>query len=94
MKASLSQVSAKLVLSALLVSLALGIVDPNPATAKTRPPVEAGDPEIGNEKPRDHTAYSLWSGRRETPALRNETRYWERMLLVIRLAIRVRTSPW
>jgi hypothetical protein len=94
MKASLSQLSANLVLSALLVSLTWGIVDPPSATAKTRPPIEAGDPEIGNEKPRDHTAYSLWSGHRGAPALSNEIRYWERMVLAIRLAIRVRTSPW
>jgi hypothetical protein len=37
---------------ALAISIALLTNVATPCLAKTRPPIEAGDPDIGNEKPR------------------------------------------
>ena len=86
MKASLSQRLVRLVLSALLVFLTYSTIVPTVATAKTRPPVEAGDPEIGNEKPRGNPASSLRSVDAVAPTLRSEFDYWHRMLMAIRLS--------
>ena len=86
MKASLSQRFVRLVLPVLFVSLTYSTVATAVATAKTRPPVEAGDPEIGNEKPRGNPASSLRSADTAARTLRSEFDYWHRMLLAIRLA--------
>ena len=86
MKASLSQRSVILGLSVLLVFLICSTIAPAVAMAKTRPPVEAGDPEIGNEKPRGNPASSLGSADAVAHSLRSEFDYWHRMLLAIKLA--------
>ena len=51
--------SSLFVAAAIAVSLMSAGLQPNPCLAKTRPPVEAGDPDIGNDKPRPSKATAL-----------------------------------
>ena len=80
-----------LLLTAFSTILIVSISLPESCLAKTRPPVEAGDPDIGNEKPRG-------SGRVEMVTTRDKEHYmvvregmklpsWYRMILSARLGL-------
>jgi hypothetical protein len=78
---------------ALLLGFALAItvlsIVPAPCSAKTRPPIEAGDPDIGNEKPRDRAQVAT-THLVDTPTFRTvdpyvQTNEWLRLLTFVSL---------
>jgi hypothetical protein len=88
MRASLADTRRlRFVFTTLFLALAMSAYAPTHAAAKTRPPVEAGDPEVSNEKPRGGPAaasVALKSDDLSTLAATKKAWIWQRTLMLIR----------
>jgi hypothetical protein len=91
MKASSIRSAVTRLVFSVLIALTFGMSVPTAAVAKTRPPIEAGDPEIGNEKPRPSGAPASSNLKSDLSSNAHERiDFWRRFVLMVRCQLAYR----